>query len=146
MKCLVDSLLVLLIAGTALGQGKPNDGFWWAGLSSEYKLGFVAGFAQSEASVQDLMAFQCIEEKAKQNLGHDGAKVCLESPEVARYDFSGIPLGQFADGVDTFYKDSRNKNLNILFALKFARDKLKGKSAEELERELKNFRDISAGK
>jgi hypothetical protein len=144
MKYFVAVLLALLQAGTARGQDKPDNGFWWGGLSSDYKLGFVYGHVHAMSSVMNLMSLRCLEEAGKQHPGHNAITECLQSPEVARYDFTGIRVGQFTDGVDMFYKDRLNKNLEVDFALKYVRDKLKGKSPEGLEQELKTFRDISS--
>jgi len=144
MKYLVAVFFVLLQTGMACGQDKPNNGFWWVGLSLQYKLGFVYGHVHAMTSVKTLMGFRCLEEAGKQHPGHNAITECEQNPEVARYDFTEIHVGQFTDGIDMFYKDPHNKNLEIDFALKYVRDKLKGKSSEDLEQELKTFRDVSA--
>jgi len=41
-----------------------------------------------------------------------------------------------AEGVDDFYKDFRNKGIDIGLAIRYVRDELKGKSAKELEDKL----------
>jgi len=141
MKCVV-ALLLISLGGTALGQDKPNNGSWWAGLSPDYKLGFVHGFSNAMTSLSDLRSFQCLERK-KQSGTLENVTACLQSPDVVNYDYGGIPMGQFADGVDALYKDPRNQAIDIRVALKYVRDKLKGKSTEVLEQELKTFRGLT---
>ncbi|MGA8212868.1 MAG: hypothetical protein WB799_04700 [Candidatus Sulfotelmatobacter sp.] len=51
-------------------------------------------------------------------------------------NYSGIPLGQFVDGSDAFYRDYRHRNLEIGFALQYVRDQMKGKSQAELDAEV----------
>ena len=60
------------------------------------------------------------------------------------FDYDGVSMGQFVDGVDVFYKDFRNKNLEVGFALTYVRDQVKGKTPAELEKELTEFRNAQA--
>jgi hypothetical protein len=49
-------------------------------------------------------------------------------------------MGQLQEGVDEFYKDFRNKGIEINLAVAYVRDELKGKPAKELEEELARMR------
>jgi hypothetical protein len=60
-------------------------------------------------------------------------KLCLDNKST---DFDGITMGQFVDGMDQFYRDFRNKQLYMTWAIEYVRDQLKGKSADDLSVEL----------
>jgi hypothetical protein len=53
-------------------------------------------------------------------------------------------MGQFVAGMNAFYKDYRNKQLDAGLAIEYARDAIKGKSAEELDAEVTLWRRCSA--
>src|SRR5437588_9212736 len=59
-------------------------------------------------------------------------------------DFDGITMGQFVDGVDAFYKDYKNKQLAITWALEYVRDEIKGKPSAELTAKLEMWRRCQA--
>jgi hypothetical protein len=65
----------------------------------------------------------------------EGWKQLCTSEHNAK-DFSGIPMGQFVDGADAFYRDYRHRNLEIGFALQYVRDQMRGKSQAELDAEI----------
>ena len=60
------------------------------------------------------------------------------------FDYDGISMGQFVDGIDTFYKDYRNKQLEVGWAIEYVRDEIKGKPTQGLEAELSLWRRCSA--
>ena len=61
------------------------------------------------------------------------------------YDFGGISMGQYVDGVDVFYRDYRHRNLEISFALDYVRDSVRGKSQQELDAEVAEWQKIETG-
>jgi hypothetical protein len=46
-------------------------------------------------------------------------KMCLSNTE---FDYDGIAFGQFVDGMDVFFKDYRNKQLEVGWAIQYLRD------------------------
>ena len=74
---------------------------------------------------------------ARREHNSKGGHQCLRTQSVACFDFGNIPFGQLMDSVDEFYKDFRNKRVDIADAMTYVRDKLKGKSPAALERQLK---------
>jgi hypothetical protein len=140
--------LVLLGTAVARGEDRPLNGYWWTASSSDLKVGFVSGFAYAMVYVHDATFVQCMAHTATQKglpveqyPGDELWEKCAKDPKLAPSDFSGIPIGQLVDGVDEFYKDFRNKDIDIKYALVYVRDELKGKkSPEELDRMLKGFR------
>jgi hypothetical protein len=49
-------------------------------------------------------------------------------------------LSTLAEGFDEFYKDFRNKGLDIKLAMRFVKEQLHGKPSKELEDELTEWR------
>lgn len=136
--------------GIGSGQEQTHNGFWWVGSSDNFRLGFATGYAMAMVRVSDTEGFQCIANNnggtIPQKYTDDLAKIikqCTEDPKIARYDFGKITIGQLSDGVDEFYKDFRNKNIDINQAMFYVRDQLKGKSSKELEDELELWRHSS---
>jgi hypothetical protein len=68
-------------------------------------------------------------------------KMCLND---AQFDYDGIAMGQFIDGIDAFYNDYRNKQLEVGWAIQYARDSIKGKPTQDLDAEVALWRRCSA--
>jgi hypothetical protein len=68
-------------------------------------------------------------------------KMCLSDNQ---FDYDSISMGQFVDGMNIFYKDCRNKQLEAGLAIQYTRDSIKGKPAQELETEVTMWRRCAA--
>lgn len=69
-------------------------------------------------------------------------RLCIKNNEM--YDYDGITTGQFVDGIDAFYKDFRNRQVETASAIEYVRDQVRGKPAEELESKLSLWRRCAA--
>jgi hypothetical protein len=68
-------------------------------------------------------------------------KACSETQEAVRLDYGDPRRGQFVQGVDQFYKDFRNSNIDIKPVMHYVRDELRAtKTDKELADELATFR------
>jgi hypothetical protein len=141
------ALLLLLLAGTAVAHGQEitHNGYWWAGQSQSFKLGFATGVAIAMTGNCDAAVFRCLAAKnsgsVPDNLrGVEALTACQQTPEVEALNYSNLRIGQLVDGVDEFYRDFRNKNILIDVAMRYVKDELRGKTAKELEDELGAFR------
>jgi len=131
-------LLFLVLTGACASEETAHNGFWWVTLSETFKLGFVTGYAKAMTTVFDGTTLVCIAEKTDEAI-----KSCAQK-QAAPVDFTKIRLGQFSEGLDEFYKDFRNKGIDVDFGIRYVRDQLKGiKSAKELDEELLNYRTLS---
>jgi len=143
------TVFLLLCSCSLQAAEKPKfDGYWWSSMTQSFKLGWVQGWAQAMDSAFSAAMGTClgnIPMYQKQFPNTDRKelvqKFCLEN---SSYDFDGIAMGQFADGIDTFYKDFRNKQIEIEWAIQYVRDEVKGKSAQELETEITLWRKCTA--
>jgi hypothetical protein len=124
-------LIVMLLAVSAFAQKPKNDGNFWVNSSPSFKIGWVSCaatlpmYAEKYPNIapKDLMQ-----------------KLCLDNKST---DFDAITMGQFVDGMDQFYRDFRNKQLYMTWAIEYVRDQLKGKSADDLSVELTTWRNCS---
>jgi hypothetical protein len=132
------TLLVLaMLAGNTCAQEQTHNGFWWVNSSEQFKLGFVSGYAMAMTQLYDAGTLKCLTEK-----GDEAMKACVKT-QVIPFDYTKIRLGQLSEGVDEFYKNFRNKGIEITLAMVYVRDELKGKPAKELEEELAKMRDLA---
>jgi hypothetical protein len=126
-----------IVSRNHTGQETIHNGFWWVNSSDQFKIGFVTGFAIAMTQLYDAGSFACLVEK-----GDEAMKACIKT-KVLPFDYTKIRLGQLSEGVDEFYKDFRNKGIDITHAMVYVRDELKGKSANELEEELSQMRNLN---
>jgi hypothetical protein len=112
------------------------DGYRWEKLDASFKLGCVSGYVEAmdlAGSIQTATCASNVPMYAKQFPNTDPQviilKMCLSDTQ---YDYDGISMGQFVDGIDAFYRDYRNKQLLEGWAIQYARDAIKGKPAQEL--------------
>jgi hypothetical protein len=135
--------------GTVLGNGQtarpnPHNGFWQVSQSEEFKLGFSTGYGIAMNNANDRAILMCLAEKkgdAKNPQAlRDTLTACAHERTAVLFDFNNLTVGQLAGGADEFYKDFRNKNIEITPVMFYVRDELKGKPAKELEDELNLFR------
>ena len=71
---------------------------------------------------------------------------CDKRNDVAAFDYGGFRAGQWREGVDEFYKDYRNKGLDIELAMHYVQGQLHGKPAKELEEEVTGWRRSAVSK
>ncbi len=149
MKRYFTVVIVLLCSYSLPATEKPKfDGYWWGGMTLNFKLGWVQGWAQAmdlafSASMGTCLGNIPMYQKQFPNIDAKQLvqKFCLDN---SAYDFDGIAMGQFVDGIDTFYKDFRNKQIEIGWAIQYVRDQVKGKSAQDLEAEVTMWRRCTA--
>jgi hypothetical protein len=146
------TLALLMVATTVIGHGQTHvkdNGFWWADSSTAVKLAFVRGYATAMTHVVDIEGFRCLAERNGGTIpekfpGDEALNACTsQNPRVAPYEFEDIPFGQLSEGLDAFYKDFRNKTIEINLAMAYVRDELKGKPTNELDEELTRYRSTS---
>jgi hypothetical protein len=56
-----------------------------------------------------------------------------------------IPNEQLTTGMDSFYSDYRNANIDYSSAIRYVQEAIEGKSSSELEADLLKMRKIAAG-
>jgi hypothetical protein len=136
-------VLILLLSPLLWGRNAAGvaDGSDWKQYSQSYKIGWIDGFvtAMSDAQINTagLCAFQL-------NLRVDSAEGKACTAEAQGFNFEMIKYGQFLDGMDAFYKDFRNMEYPINWAMTIVRDQINGRPAEDIEKELVAWRQCRA--
>ena len=141
--------VALLVPNTLSAADKTDlDGYWWGKLDASFKLGWVSGYAKAMDLAGTIQMATCaynMPQYVKEFPNTDPKvilqKMCLSDTQ---FDYDGIPMGQFVDGMDAFYKDYRNKLLDLGSAIQYARDSIKGKPAQDLDAEVALWRRCSA--
>ena len=151
----MESFLVFVAAVTLLAPNTTSaadktdlDGYWWAKLDSSFKLGWVSGYAKAMDLAGTIQASTCASNLplyAKEFPNADPKvilqRMCLSDTQ---FDYDAIAMGQFVDGMDAFYGDYRNKQLEVGWAIQYARDSIKGRPAQDLDAEVVLWRRCSA--
>lgn len=142
-------LLAMVVPNAPSATDKTDlDGYWWEKFDASFKLGWVSGYAKAmdlAGSSQMLTCASNMPMYVKEFPNTDPKvilqKMCLSDTQ---FDYDSISMGQFVDGMNAFYKDYRNKQLEVGSAIQYARDAIKGKPAHELDAEVTLWRRCSA--
>ena len=125
MKPILSLLLVLLLCpalAIAQHKGHPaegpppiHNGLWWQSKSSLFRDGFMTGYKSGSAH----------------GAGHP-------------LDINQFPAIELIDGIDSFYKDFRNRNILFDDAILYVVDQLRGVPDDKLNAELLKMRAAAA--
>jgi len=148
MRTRITIVAVLLVSAcNLLAADQSMDGYWWEKLDASFKLGWVSGYAKAMDQAGIMQTARCASDLpmyAKEYPGVDPKvvfqKLCLSDTS----DYDGITMGQFVAGIDAFYKDYRNKQLEVGYAIQYARDSIKGKSTQDLDAQVTVWRRCTA--
>ena len=144
------ALFLLVGNGSGQQQQQQLSGYWWANMNPSFKLGWVSGYAKamdSAGTIQMVMCAGNMPMYQKQFPDVDPKvimqKMCLSNTQL---DYDGITMGQFVDGIDAFYRDFRNQQLEIGWAIEYVRDQVQGKPTAELDAEVNLWRRCTTAK
>jgi hypothetical protein len=146
----VGLFVLFFLVGNGSGQQRQQqiNGYWWDGMNPSFKLGWVSGYAKAmdlagSSQIATCAANLPMYQKRFPNTEPQVLmqKLCLSDTQ---FDYDGIAMGQFVDGMDVFYRDFRNKQLEIGWAIQYVRDQVKGKAASELDAEVNLWRRCTA--
>ena len=145
----VVALVALVLPNAPLAADTTDfDGNWWEKLDTSFKLGWVSGYAKAMDEAGTIQVSTCasnmplyLKEFPNSDPKVIFQKMCLSETQ---FDYDSISMGQFVDGINAFYKDYRNKQLEVGWAIQYARDAIKGKPARELDAEVTLWRRCSA--
>jgi hypothetical protein len=150
MKPLLALLVLVVVCPAALSNSDKLEmnGIWWANSNPSFRLGWVSGYARAMDYAGVLQIGTCAAELPiyqKQFPNTDPQvllqRLCLSDKS---FDYDGITMNQFVDGVNAFYQDYRNQQVEITWAIQYARDEIRGKPTSELESEVGAWRRCAA--
>ena len=146
---LVFVALIALVVPSAAAERNDLDGYWWDKVDASFKLGWVSGYARAMDLAGISQMARCaatmplyVKEFPNTDPEVISQKMCLS--DNTQFDYDGISMGQFVDGMNAFYKDYRNKQLEVGSAIEYARDAIKGKPSQELDAEVALWRRCTA--
>ncbi len=126
------------------------DGWFWASLPEEVKLGYVIGLVRGvnfiveqhnlylRRSEEAMNAAQTCTEKDRTYIGILLDKV---SERIGEFAFSSpTTYGRIRDGIDKFYKDERNRSILIVDSLRIVEMQVAGKSQPEIRGVVENLK------
>jgi hypothetical protein len=93
-----------------------HDGTWWHSKGEPYRDGFLNGYRSGIARTNG----------------------------TGKSDYASIKNEQIIQGLDSFYKDFRNINVQVEDAMGYVKDELSGKSDADLAAELQTLRKNAA--
>jgi hypothetical protein len=144
---LVFVALVALVVSSAADK-TDLDGYSWDKFDASFKLGWVSGYARAMDLAGIMRMPTCasnmpmyVKEFPNTDPKVVFQKMCLSDTQ---FDYDGISMGQFVDGMNAFYKDYRNKQLGVVWAIQYARDAIKGEPSQELDAEVASWRRCAA--
>jgi len=123
---------------TPVETGATQNGFWWANMSQERRIGFVEGYITGLSRAEGMVTETA---KAKKI---EFLEVVSKKPVASYFDFYQVSYGQCIDGLNEFYKDYRNKRININVAILYVRDQVRGVPQTELDARLDHMRQGAA--
>jgi hypothetical protein len=143
------ALVAFVTPNAPLAADKTDlDGYWWDKLDSSFKLGWVSGYAKAMDLAGIIQMSTCASNMPMyvKEFPNTDPKVILQKMCLSdnQFDYDSVSMGQFVDGMNAFYKDYRNKQLEVGSAIQYARDQIKGKPAQELDAEVTLWRRCSA--
>lgn len=127
MRARIIVLVCVFFAGAGLsGEETRRDGRWWTQQSAGFRLLYILGFMDG----LDLGHRFSVPERT---VGHDASVEARRSyrEQKERY-FTGVTVGQISDALDAFYRDHRNRSINVADGFEIVLRSLKGENVEAL--------------
>jgi hypothetical protein len=146
----VGLFVLFLLVGNGSGQQQQQqfNGYWWAGMNPSFRLGWVSGYAKAMDFAGTVQMGSCAANMPmyRKEFPNTDPKVLVQKLCLSdtQFDYDGIAMGQFVDGIDAFYGDFRNKQLETGWAIEYVRDEVKGKPASELDTKVNLWRRCTA--
>lgn len=137
MKRLIFALVIVAaIAHSAAAQELEMNGVRWNRFNEDMKLGYALGFLQGTSFANDLIVVGFV------SVGSDATTVFKAQKlygDYMRKHFE-ITVGQVVEGLDSFYKDYRNTNINMNRAVWVVAHAVTGTSQADIDKMTENLR------
>jgi hypothetical protein len=135
--------VTLVVCSVALGSDQNHhDGTWWSRQSAGFRLYYVLGFMDG----MDLgNAFSVPDKSVSANRKAPDSVTDARRTYRERIEqyVAHVTVGQVSDGLDTFYRDSRNRSVLLRDAFEIVLRSIKG---EDVEKMIQARRSVAAGK
>ncbi len=112
-------------------ESPEHNGYWWIDQTPRDKLTFIEGYVAGMA-----VAYATVAQDKEREYASNPVMQKELAAELENYDFFKLPYGQLSDGLDQLYNDYRNKMVSFPGALGYVRHSIRGRTREQLDREL----------
>jgi hypothetical protein len=136
------TLLIVLPAGLN-AQSKRRDGNWWNGTTRDEKLDYIIGFFDGMDLGHNFTIWGVAGSQS------DKGSPCLFNA-LKSYDdysskfFTNVTNYQLVDGLDTFYKDYRNRSIRVHDAVWVVVNTIAGTPQEKVDKLIENSRKAAS--
>jgi hypothetical protein len=120
-------------------DGTRHDGNWWTQQSAGFRLLYILGFMDGMDLGSKFSSADTVEETRPES--KDDARRTYE--KRTKLYFTNVTVGQISDGLDAFYRDYRNRSINLVEGFEIVLRSIKGEDVEKL---IQNRRSAAAGK
>lgn len=138
MKQLLLTLVVVVgLVDSAAAQGLKLDGNFWNSLNEDSRRGYAAGFLQGVHFGEDLILVGFA------SVGSEAATLFRSQGFYAAYlkgHFADINVKQVTDGLNSFYGDFRNRNIELPKAVWVIAHEIAGIPRAEVEATIEGLR------
>ena len=136
---------LILCAGLAHGQtAEPHNGYWWLQLPYPMKVAWVEGFGDGSDVVGSFVTWAC-GKQASAGLTtpaqYEWADKVCNNPAVKLFMHPNVTYGQVVEGLDHFYADYRNKNIDVSSAIPWVYGELRGAPQSFLDEYMRMMRE-----
>ena len=132
-------IVALLLSACCFGQQEGVlSGSAWQSYSEQFKGGYITGYIVAMENAQINSSMTCAQVKDA-----EAHKACISNAQS--FDFESIAVGQLLSGMNTFYKDFRNFQVPLTMAMGLVRDEIRGRTNEDVQKELDSWRQCVAG-
>jgi hypothetical protein len=133
--------VALAVCSVALGADQSHhDGNWWSRQSAGFRLYYILGFMDG----MDLGNAFSVPDKRVSGKAPDSVTDARRTyRERTEQYVAHVTVGQVSDGLDTFYRDYRNRSVPLRDAFEIVLRSIKGEDVEKL---IQARRSLAAGK
>lgn len=141
-KALVLTLLVAVL-GLALPisalSTERRDGNWWIDQSKDFQLEYVVGFFDGMSLGHDFSIWKWFDSTGTRPDPCIAKTTDSYSEYQSKY-LADVTNGQLVDGLNTFYKDYRNRKIRVTLAVWLVLNGIAGTPEDRLNKMIESFR------
>jgi hypothetical protein len=143
LSTLAACIACLISPYSAAQLGNKNfNGELWKAMDTTTKLSWANGFVQGISLSSSLAPMYLCDGVKESYKCYTAGSETMERNFMGQ--FRGMALDQLTDGLDVFYSDYRNRQIDIVFATTYVAQSIKGKPAAELDKQIETLRKNAA--
>jgi hypothetical protein len=137
----VIALLLCSMALAAMADDVRQDGNFWSGMNDSARLNFMVGFF-SGIRLGTRLTVWGLPEKPGEPGGFSQERLAAFNAfsKMQSQYLNNVTIGQLRDGLDEFYRDYRNRSIEIPNAVWLILNEIKGTPRKQLEEMIEGFR------